>query len=189
MRRCSGRMTKPPAYPFRYLAMSNSRGTKQTAVANPTWRQQPVRPEFPVAPSPRQEPYLAIPLPTVKNLLDNLPRRQPGPPGSASRLPRPSQRPRRSVKRYLGGRIEEGKHKKSPKPQVQCKWLKDSNFLAPPRRIEGLRQGVRPFPQPNLSPFRNAWMTESVARVIQLIRDPAGRTQRKRKRARLMPRP
>ena len=106
MRRCSGRMTKPPAYPFRYLAMSNSRGTKQTAVANPTWRQQPVRPEFPVAPSPRQEPYLAIPLPTVKNLLDNLPRRHPGPPGSASRLPRPSQRPRRSVKRYLGGAAE-----------------------------------------------------------------------------------
>ena len=102
MRRCSGRMTKPPAYPFRYLAMSNSRGTKQTAVANPTWRQQPVRPEFPVAPSPRQEPYLAIPHPTVKNLLDNLPRRHPGPPGSASRLPRPSQRPRRSVKRDLG---------------------------------------------------------------------------------------
>ena len=80
MRRCSGRMTKPPAYPFRYLAMSNSRGTKQTAVANPTWRQQPVRPEFPVAPSPRQEPYLATPHPTVKNLLDNLPRRHPGPP-------------------------------------------------------------------------------------------------------------
>ena len=147
MRRCSGRMTKPPAYPFRYLAMSNSRGTKQTAVANPTWRQQPVRPEFPVAPSPRQEPYLATPHPTVKNLLDNLPRRHPGPPGSASRLPRPSQRPRRSVKRYLGGLAEKGKHKKSPKPQVQCKWLKrmcfPSQFLDPK---QACRRARAPLP-------------------------------------------
>ena len=66
MRRCSGRMTKPPAYPFRYLAMSNSRGTKQTAVANTTWRQQPARPEFHSAPFPRPEPYLAIPRCPVK---------------------------------------------------------------------------------------------------------------------------
>ena len=76
MRRCSGRMTKPPAYPFRYLAMSNSRGTKQTAVANTTWRQQPARPEFPSAPSPRPEPYLAIPRCPVKTKIPTFFRRR-----------------------------------------------------------------------------------------------------------------
>ena len=167
MRRCSGRMTKPPAYPFRYLAMSNSRGTKQTAVANPTWRQQPVRPEFPVAPSPRQEPYLATPHPTVKNLLDNLPRRHPGPP--RFRLPASPSLPAsppfgEAVSR---GNNQTGQAQKITQTTSSMQVVERRVFLGPATANRRLAARIAPTPQPNLSPFRNAWMTESVARPIQ----------------------
>ena len=76
------------------------------------------------APSPKQVPYLAIPQSPVKTLLDKSSQRPlRAPPGSTSRLPRPSQRPRRSVKRYLGGDADRGKRN-----------LRKS-FMRPPRNF------------------------------------------------------
>ena len=140
MRRCSGRMTKPPAYPFRYLAMSNSTGPKQTADAKSTWRQQPARPKS------RRPVTKAGTLPskpaTNRQVRSQRSVAAPSRATQVSRFrpPRPSQRPRRSVKRYLGGTIRQSKHKKSPKPQVRCKWLKIGCF---PCRFRDPKQACR----------------------------------------------
>ena len=132
MRRCSGRMTKPPAYPFRYLAMSNSRGTKQTAVANTTWRQQPARPEFPSAPF--EAGTLSSETQAQGQELSRTPTRTafPVPQSRRFRLPRPAQRPRRSVKRCLEAGDQESKRNLSKtfiQPQRNCHALVCAWFL------------------------------------------------------------
>src|SRR5690606_2133486 len=82
---CFGRMTKPPAYPFRYLAMSNSRENKPTAAANLTWRTT-------ARPSQLMSRTQLVKATRATRRSD-----PPEPPG-----PSPVPRPRRSVKRYLG---------------------------------------------------------------------------------------
>ena len=115
--------TKPPAYPFRYPSMSNSREKNCPQPPNLLGDNSQIIPNS-RAPSPKQEPYLATPKHIVKNLLDNHrgTSRAPGPPAPPAS---PTfQRPRRPVKRYLELTQEERKTKNAAVQQVSRMPLK-----------------------------------------------------------------